>query len=148
KWVVAMGTCLCTGGMFHSYSTVQGLDEIIPVDVYIPGCPPRPENVLGALQQIQSLIGSDEPPNKSRMEHDEQWRLGDLFYDKLAQVRAGRNGRVVKSSGRVLEVPRRLNENGELEPVATPMGIPVNHVRGGSVDLASNRYAHKWDEQS
>jgi NADH-quinone oxidoreductase subunit D len=56
KYVIAMGTCLCTGGMFDSYPVVQGLDHVLPVDVYIPGCPPRPEAVLDALQKVQSRV--------------------------------------------------------------------------------------------
>jgi len=56
KWVIAMGACAATGGIFNSYAVLQGVDRIIPVDVYVPGCPPKPEGLLHAIIQIQNKI--------------------------------------------------------------------------------------------
>lgn len=64
KWVISMGACASTGGVFDTYAVVQGIDQFIPVDVYVPGCPPRPEMLIEGVMAIQKIIDQDRMPPK------------------------------------------------------------------------------------
>jgi len=61
KWVISMGACASSGGVFNTYTLVQGVDQFLPVDIYIPGCPPRPEDLIDALMKIQKKIEQERP---------------------------------------------------------------------------------------
>ena len=59
KWVISMGACASTGGVFDTYAVVQGIDQFLPVDVYVPGCPPRPETLIEGIMAIQRIVERD-----------------------------------------------------------------------------------------
>jgi NADH-quinone oxidoreductase subunit B len=60
KWVISMGACASSGGLFNTYSTIQGIDNFIPVDAYVPGCPPRPETLIDAVIKVQQKIQKEK----------------------------------------------------------------------------------------
>ena len=59
RWVMAVGACASSGGIFDTYSVLQGIDKVVPVDVYVPGCPPRPEQIIDGFMKIQELVGNE-----------------------------------------------------------------------------------------
>ena len=73
KWVIAMGVCASSGGMFNNYAIVQGVDHVVPVDMYLPGCPPRPEMLLDAILKLHAKI-EKEPLGAHRLKAIEEQR--------------------------------------------------------------------------
>jgi NADH-quinone oxidoreductase subunit B len=87
KWCISMGACASTGGVFDTYTLTQGIDTVVPVDVYVPGCPPRPEGLLYALLMIQEKIkGESVKDNRPREEDPERVGKAQLSPDEIELI--------------------------------------------------------------
>jgi NADH-quinone oxidoreductase subunit B len=71
RWVIAVGACAASGGIFDTYSVLQGIDRVIPVDVYVPGCPPRPEQIINGILKIQDLVHNESGRRRYSSEYKE-----------------------------------------------------------------------------
>ena len=79
RWVLAVGACASSGGIFDSYSVLQGIDRVVPVDVYVPGCPPRPEQIIDGFMKVQELVGNESLRRRNSAEYRELLRSYGLL---------------------------------------------------------------------
>ena len=85
KWVIAFGVCATSGGFYQNYAALPGIDKIIPVDLYIPGCPPRPEMVIDGIMKLQDRIAARPPPDHQR----EVLTVSDAVFEQVREHLAG-----------------------------------------------------------
>ncbi|RBY80256.1 NADH-quinone oxidoreductase subunit B [Blastococcus sp. TF02-09] len=131
RWVLAMGVCASSGGMFNNYAVVQGVDHIVPVDMYLPGCPPRPEMLTDAILKLHHKI-MNEPLGAKRARELERERAEgtapDLLVEMPSTVRVDKEARrayeAAAAEGRAGQFAiERRNGNAVLLPEERPSGM-------------------------
>jgi len=101
KWVISMGACASTGGVFNNYAILQGVDKIVPVDVYVPGCPPRPESLIEGILVLQRVIGSKGLPTSTDLMREDDMPLPEQAPERAEALRALGPGRRPAPAGAV-----------------------------------------------
>jgi NADH-quinone oxidoreductase subunit B len=90
KWVIAMGVCASSGGMFNNYAIVQGVDHIVPVDIYLPGCPPRPEMLIDAILKLHDKIMEEPLGANARRRERADYQARELVASSVRYTKDGK----------------------------------------------------------